>query len=179
MFVKESPRRWLLPAFALLFGIFLCPTRTHAASLAELHGFSSAPSADAGIVLGPDGALYGATIFGGAFSAGSIFKVTTNGNYSTLVSFDGTNGFQPESGLTIGQDGNLYVTAYAGYGAPQDGFFPPGFNVFRVTTSGVLTSLAILPLSYQLPPGNLLRSTDGTLYGKTSDGAFRLATDGT
>lgn len=43
----------------------------------------------AGLVAGNDGNLYGATIWGGQFGDGVIFKLTTSGTYSVLYNFDG------------------------------------------------------------------------------------------
>ena len=39
-----------------------------------------------------------------------MFKVTTNGTLTTLVSFNGTNGANPGAALTLGTDGNFYGT---------------------------------------------------------------------
>ena len=41
---------------------------------------------------------------------GTVFKVTTNGTLTTLVSFNGTNGANPNAALTLGNDGNFYGT---------------------------------------------------------------------
>jgi uncharacterized repeat protein (TIGR03803 family) len=48
----------------------------------------------AGLIAGNDGNLYGATIWGGQFGDGVIFKLTTTGAYSVLYSFQsvGTDG---------------------------------------------------------------------------------------
>ena len=46
---------------------------------------------------------------------GTVFKVTTNGTLTTLVSFNHTNGANPHAALTLGNDGNFYgTTAYGG-----------------------------------------------------------------
>ena len=60
--------------------------------------------------VGPDGALYGTTVRGGALDWGTVFKLTTNGALSTLLLFDGTNGANPYGGLTMENDGMLYGT---------------------------------------------------------------------
>jgi uncharacterized repeat protein (TIGR03803 family) len=66
---------------------------------------------------------------------GTIFKVTTNGVLTTLVSFNSNTGSAPQAGVTLGPDGNLYGTTTAG-GLNSFG------NVFRVSTNGILTMLA-------------------------------------
>lgn len=80
------------------------------------------------LVQGPDGALYGATgAFGYQYSIsgpsattppsyGSIFKISTTGNFQILHKFaGGTDGWNPSAQLTVASDGNLYgVTNYGG-----------------------------------------------------------------
>ena len=39
------------------------------------------------LVEGPDGLLYGTTLYGGGWDGGSVFKVTTAGERTTLAAF--------------------------------------------------------------------------------------------
>jgi uncharacterized repeat protein (TIGR03803 family) len=55
------------------------------------------------LIQGGDGNLYGTASFGGAHSCGTIFKVTTTGDCTTLASFDGTNGTAPFAGVIRGR----------------------------------------------------------------------------
>ena len=41
-----------------------------------------------------------------------MFKVTTNGVLTTLVSFNSTNGASPSAELVLGKDGNFYGTTW-------------------------------------------------------------------
>ncbi len=59
---------------------------------------------------GADGNFYGATVQGGAHGEGTLFSITTNGTITTLLSFAGTNGSSPSTGLVQATDGNFYGT---------------------------------------------------------------------
>ena len=60
----------------------------------------------AGLALGSDGNFYGTTAYGGTYNNGTVFKMTTNGVLTSLVSFNGSNGAGPWAGLVMGDDGN-------------------------------------------------------------------------
>jgi uncharacterized repeat protein (TIGR03803 family) len=65
------------------------------------------------VILAPDGYLYGTTAYGGTNGNGTVFKMTTNGALTSLVSFDplflitnrttNTTGANPAGGLTWGR----------------------------------------------------------------------------
>jgi uncharacterized repeat protein (TIGR03803 family) len=85
------------------------------------------------------GNLYGTTYSGGANGTGAVFELTKGSNYrtfTTLASFDGTNGANPTAGVTLDAAGNLYGTTYYG-GAHGDGAV---FEIARC--SGTITALA-------------------------------------
>jgi uncharacterized repeat protein (TIGR03803 family) len=78
--------------------------------------FGMFPQQD-GVVLGPDGNLYGATIFGGEFSLGTIYQLspaTGLWNRTVLHTFSGNDGAYPYGGLTVDTTGALYGTASFG-----------------------------------------------------------------
>jgi uncharacterized repeat protein (TIGR03803 family) len=126
-----------------------------------------------GLVLGTDGALYGTTLAGGAGSVGTIFRLTTAGEFSTLASFDGSNGALPSGDLIATPDG-LYGTTSEG-GA--------GFGtVFHATWDGIISARAVFdPLVVAdiglNPTGGVVLASDGNLYGTTSaGGAYGMGT---
>jgi uncharacterized repeat protein (TIGR03803 family) len=84
---------------------------------AILHHFGAANDGTqpyAGVVTGPDGALYGTTDFGGAGFYGTIYQVSADGSgYVTLVQLFNTNGLQLNP-LILGSDGAFYGTANGG-----------------------------------------------------------------
>lgn len=92
---------------------------TPAGSLTSLYAFNGFtqdgffPSAP--MIQGLDGNLYGTAYAGGANQLGAVFKITTNGVMTTLLSFDGfDDGSSPESGLAAAVDGSFYGTTTKG-----------------------------------------------------------------
>lgn len=125
-----------------------------------------------GVVQGSDGTLYGTTGFGGTnLSFGTIFKLTTNGNFATLFNFHFTDGTQPSGKLIFGPDGNLYGTTSFG-GSTIGDLNSIGFgSVFRITTNGVFTSLLLFQgTNGANPQASLVLGPDGNLYGSTANG---------
>ena len=117
-----------------------------------------------GLAVGADGNMYGTTQYGGAYQSGAVFKITANGDLSTMVSFAGTNGAGPQGELLRGSDGNLYGTA------SQGGAYGQG-AVFRVTTNGVLSALySFGGADGSNPNGGLMQGADGNFYGATPQG---------
>ncbi len=151
-----------------------------------LHSFSNGPG-DGQYPLGSllkaaDGYLYGTTEEGGEFGYGTIFKVSTNGNfYSVLWNFANSpnDGAYPQAGLVQGVDGSLYGTTSEG-GTNYSG------TVFSISTNGSETILHNFSgrLDGQSPYASLLQDRYGILYGTTEDGGtngygtiFSLATN--
>jgi uncharacterized repeat protein (TIGR03803 family) len=123
------------------------------------------PYAD--VIEGSDGNFYGTTSNGGASGKGTVFKITPSGTETVLYSFGGgSDGANPEAGLTQGGDGNFYGATYLG-GAGNVG------TVFRVTPSGTETLLHTFAGGSSdgaNPSANLVLGSDGNLYGSTYAG---------
>lgn len=149
---------------------------TPAGKLTTLHTFDGS---DGGVpwgtlVLGPDGALYGTTVSGG-FGAGSVFKMTfLPTQFTSIYSFCSVpfceDGINPESGLTLGTDGNFYGTLNA---ATVNGMG----SVFQITAAGILTTVyQFCPIGYPvcpqgaIPVANPIQATNGKFYGTTTLG---------
>jgi uncharacterized repeat protein (TIGR03803 family) len=119
---------------------------------------------EAGLVQGSDGNFYGTTYGGGTNDWGTVFQINTQGTLISLYSFTGGNdGAEPEAGLMLGSDGNLYGTTYGG-GTNDDG------TVFQISTHGALTSLYSFTGIYSAGPNGLVQGGDGSFYGTTGGG---------
>jgi uncharacterized repeat protein (TIGR03803 family) len=137
-----------------------------------------------GVVFDKAGNLYGTTNFGGANSAGAVYKLTPSGTETVLHSFaaDGVDGYSPDGGLVIDRLGNLYGTTISG-GASNFG------TVFMVTPAGVETvlhSFAADGTEGCNPRGGVVLGKKKILYGTTfgcgAQGAgtvFQLTKSGT
>src|SRR6516225_11852117 len=93
-------------------------TRTGAVTV--LHAFVGGRNDGAfpstALVRGKDGSFYGGTREGGGFLAGIIFRITPNGAFTILHSFDSTkDGWWPYT-FVQATDGNLYGTNRSGAG---------------------------------------------------------------
>ena len=160
------------------------PTRLH--SFGSIEDAFSVPldggDPTAPLMQASDGNFYGTTPYGGtnAIPAGTVFKIGTNGAFTTLYSFTGgTDGESPEAGLVQGPDGNLYGTTYGGsyntYG-----------NVFKISTNGVQNNVyTFTGADGANPYAGLVLGSDSNFYGTTTSGGtytngtvFRIGTSG-
>src|SRR5579871_385927 len=89
--------------------------------------------------------------------------------FSSLFSFNGTDGSMPDGNLVQGIDGNLY-------GATQDGGTYGYGTVFSISPSGAFTELYSFctnpPLCTdgEFPFGGLVQAADGNFYGTAAKG---------
>ncbi len=142
------------------------------------------------LVQGRDGNFYGTTIEGGAYSEGTVYKITPGGTLTTLYSFcadfnDSSclDGQSPDGNLVPGSDGNFYGTTYGG-GANSSG------TIFRITPRGSLTTLYSFCAQSDCTDGSypyagLIQASNGNFYGTTYGGGtngsgtvFRLTPSG-
>jgi uncharacterized repeat protein (TIGR03803 family) len=154
-------------------------------TLTTLHYFCSQTDCTDGVypaaplIQATDGNLYGTTAGGGAnatgcegFGCGTVFKITPGGTLTTLYSFCSqsacTDGGVPYAGLVQATNGNFYGTTGSG-GAHAGG------TVFKITSSGTLTTLYTFCSQTDCtdgasPQAGLVQATDGNLYGTTAGG---------
>ena len=141
-------------------------------TLVDFGGNVSGVQPTAGLIQASDGNFYGTTSSGGTNGAGTVFKMTPTGSFTTVANFS-ANGppsaeVQPIAGLIQGGDGNFYGTTYVG-GANGFG------TVYRLTPGGSLTTLVDFTGSGTgtnrgSNPNVLIQGSDGNFYGTTYQG---------
>ena len=151
------------------------------------------------LVRGSDGSFYGTTYTnGGVGSSGTLFVITTNGAFTNLFTFTGTNnpseGANPGAALVQAGDGTFYGTAQYG-GLPNASYHGHGYGtIFRSTADGTVTvPVALGNTNGAHPTAGVTLGTDGNFYGTTTYGGngiigtifpgygtiFKMAPDGT
>jgi uncharacterized repeat protein (TIGR03803 family) len=128
-----------------------------------------------GLTLGTDGNFYGTTVGGGVIGGtnaqGTVFKIDSGGNLTTLYTFTGgSDGAEPFAAPVEGTDGNFYGTTVCGgvQTCPPNGG-KAGGTVYQLTPAGVLTTLHQFDCSVGCTSyAPLVQGTDGNLYGTTA-----------
>jgi uncharacterized repeat protein (TIGR03803 family) len=93
---------------------------TRSGSLTTLYNFCSQTNCTdgaephAGLVAATDGAFFGTTYSGGAYSNGALFRISSTGKITVLHSFDVFDGENPASGLSQIPSGMFYGTTEFG-----------------------------------------------------------------
>jgi uncharacterized repeat protein (TIGR03803 family) len=134
-----------------------------------LHSFTAGvdgASPQAGVIMDPQGNLYGTTTGGGTSSQGTIFKIDASGQESVLYSFTGgPDSVLPLAGVVRDSSGNLYGTTYNG-GAAGLG------SVYQLNTEGTLTVLCSFNgTGGQQPMAGVILDSSGDLFGTTTGGS--------
>ena len=152
---------------------------TPAGALKTLYSFCAQTNCPDGsgpnaLVLGSDGNFYGTSANGGTSTAcgvygcGTVFKITPQGAFTSLHSFDVTDGDSITAPLMQAADGNFYGVAQA------DGPLLYG-TVFRITPKGKLTTIYSFGAQPNFADGanpwaRLVQAANGHLYGVTLNG---------
>jgi uncharacterized repeat protein (TIGR03803 family) len=164
------------------------------------HGYASSPTTlvsfngangagpSGSLIADAHGDLFGTTAYGGLHTPGfengngTVFEIakTAHGYASsptTLVSFNGTNGFAPLAGLIADAQGDLFGTTAGGGLFPGPPGTGNGFGtVFEIvkTAHGYASSPTTLAFfngtNGSVPRGNLFADAHGDLFGTTSQG---------
>ncbi len=166
---------------------------TASGALTTIHRFGSSPDGmgpQSPLIQGKDGSFYGTTVEGGVNSSacgepnpnggcGTVFKIALDGTLTTLYSFcsltNCADGVEPtQAPLVQGSDGIFYGTTPGG-GTNKGG------TVFKITSSGTLTTLYSFCAQSacedgEMPLAGLVQGSDGNFYGTTYCGGTSTAT---
>ncbi len=140
---------------------------THAGVLQPLHVFNSidGQNPQGTLTFGADGLLYGTTSYGGANGNGTIFKMTTNGAFTPVISFlSATNGANPYGRLLL--SGSLLYGTTANGGPHGHGV---AFN-YDGTNVNVLNDFPDTTDDGNAPNAGLCDGLDNELFGTTIGG---------
>lgn len=141
-------------------------------TLLNFNGKNGAQPYRTALIQGPNGKLYGTTVYGGAHRDGTVFTITSGGTLTRLHSFNETNGTNPSGTLVQATNGNFYGTTCcggAGYG-----------TVFAMTSRGTVRTLHKFHNGRDGGNSNagLVQATDENLYGTTVNGGSGGCSDG-
>ncbi len=185
------------PAFVLCFVLLTMPTSGSAQRFNILYSFTGVADGKnptAGVIIGPDGSLYGTTA--GAYdfhspcekamlNCGTVFKLspTAQGwNFNILYTFHtDANGAAPGR-ITFGPDGNLYGVTFAG-GVFQQCFYPLALGcgvVYKLSPSQSQELAETVLYRFkgpndgdgQVPIGAPVFDAAGNIYGATLWGGY-------
>jgi uncharacterized repeat protein (TIGR03803 family) len=139
-----------------------------------LHSFSGEDGVEpyAGLIGDGAGNLYGTTFYGGTTGNGVVYKLDAKGNETVLYNFTGgADGGEPQSGVILDAEGNLYGTTLLG----GTGDCPEGCGVaYKLDAIGQESVLHSFTGGADGANGygdpGLIRDTEGNLYGATSNG---------
>ena len=123
----------------------------------------------AGLIRAADGSFYGTTEFGGPAGGGTVFRITPEGDLTTVASFsdDTISIAHPVAAVTLAPDGSLWGTL-------ADGGFDNAGGVFRIPLPDTQvqflhengTNVAVFP------SGVLTQTPDGISLGKGRGGSL-------
>ena len=156
--------------------VLLC-SMTALAGEKTLYTFTDGPDGawpKAGVIVGPDGSLYGATQYGGAYTFGTVYKVSQNsdGTWTETVLYaftDNNDGAGPIGSIAFDSVGNIYGTTAFGapYGKGTVFKLAPGLNG---TWSAQLLYAFTGGADGQQPIGGVVLDKAGNVYGTTQYG---------
>lgn len=165
--------RFFILAFCLTACLVVAQSVQAQGTYTVVHSFAGKPTdgafANGELAQDTAGNFYGTTQQGGADNLGTVFKLEPGGVVTTVYAFgSGNAGANPEGGLLLDTDGNLFGTTTSG--GPGGGVG----TVFRLEPNGTVKSLHTFSINDDAgPPSSRLVTNNGYLYGITSTGEAR------
>jgi uncharacterized repeat protein (TIGR03803 family) len=155
--------------------IFELPKGSNTFTILTVLGGLIGANPKAGLVVDSSGDFFGTTDGGGsagpplgsASNSGTIFELSSGGTFTSLASFNGTNGSNPQANLVEDAAGDLFGTTYSGgTGSPADG------TVFELAKgSSTITTLANFNSSNGANLNtSLIVDGAGNIFGTTQNG---------
>lgn len=133
-----------------------------------------------GVTLDSAGNLYGVTLYGGANGSGTVWEITSSGEYKDLHDFGGTingipDGYFPEANVKIDSAGNMYGTTGTG-GANQNN---DGGIVWEINSSGTYINIhdfggTVNGVPDGGAPSGVTLDSSGNIFGTTNGGGAYL-----
>jgi uncharacterized repeat protein (TIGR03803 family) len=120
------------------------------------------------LALGSNGNFYGTTYAGGASNDGTVFEINCSGTVTTLHSFSGTDGVNPQGDLLqLNGNGNFFGATLAGGNSTGSG------TLFEITPGGALSTLYNFCSKTNCTDGSTPRAPFtqdnwGNIYGTTT-----------
>ena len=170
---------------------------THDGTFTTLHVFNGGRDGAqpvSNLVQASDGRWYGAAQAGGANNDGTVFSVSSDGEFELLHTFAGADGATPVGNLLEGSDGNIYGTTARGGDLSKCTSAGCG-TAFQISIAGNFHTLHLFldEVDGAHPDGGLFQADDLYLYGTTTGSGscisnaaasgcgtiFRLAQSGT
>jgi uncharacterized repeat protein (TIGR03803 family) len=150
---------------------FIASQSAQAQTFTVLATFSGQPDGafpNGGLFLDAAGNLYGVTSIYSSdkyHNYGTVYKVSKSGKLTTLHSFDGTDGEDPQNAPIVDVEGNLYGTAQLG------GSYNQGV-VYKLNKAGKETVLYTFTggVDGGNPIAGVTMDAEGNLYGTTDSG---------
>jgi uncharacterized repeat protein (TIGR03803 family) len=185
--MTANPALWvaLLATAMVPAGLAAAPNRASAifSTIYSFKGGDDGQEPSPELVRGPDGTLFGTTVYGGAANAGTVFELTppaaSGGAWTETQLFAFTGGPDASGPQGLTSDGKGGMLGLAAYGGIQNAACPSGCGViFRLSpptpSGGPWTQTVIYSFTGgsdgALPVGSLVPGPLGVLYGAAAAG---------
>jgi uncharacterized repeat protein (TIGR03803 family) len=164
--------------------VFRTDTSGNTTTLYSFSGGTDGFGPEGNLIQATDGDFYGVTQNGGDLSCGifdgpgtgcgTVYRIDSGGNLTTLYSFTGaSDGANPFEALMQGSDGYFYgTTVFGGDSSCTVSHYTGCGTIFKIDSVGNLTAMHEFSGGVEggVPVGPLIQSSDGDFYGTATAG---------